>query len=226
MKCIVPLAGPDLWTPQFGLRPLFVYDHRFLLDWALETRSWRGLLAASDYIFVIRVCPQMAELIGHLEAQWPGCRIVMLPDLTDGAMLSVMAGVTLVHDGEPIIVDLADIIFDDPVDLTPLPAGVGMIVPVFQSRSEAFSYLEIENGVVTRAREKVVISSHASAGVYIFASREVFLRSAVHSMLHADELQHRNNYFICPMANGIIADGLSVLALPVANVIPVGKLFH
>jgi hypothetical protein len=226
MKCLVPLAGPDLWTPHFGLRPLFPVDRDPLLRHALRGRAWAKALASKDYVFVVRDIPQSVELYEFLEIEWPGCQVVKIPALVKGAMLSALCGLAYAHDGDPLVVDLADILFERDIDIKEFDRGTGMIVPVFSSDSPDYSYLKIVDGVVIEAAEKVVISNHASAGVYAFAGADLFLAAAVHSLQNSDTVTFNGNFFICPMVNGVIALGRRVLAPHVGDVRPVGKLFH
>ncbi len=58
----------------------------------------------------------------------------------------------------------------------------------------------------------------------MFASPQLYLTAAVHSLQQRDELSYRNLLFICPMVNGVIA--AQVLAPAIEAVQPVGKLFH
>lgn len=226
MKCLVPLAGPDLWTPQFGLRPLFPIDGEPLLRQALRGRAWAYRLASKDYIFVVRDIPEATELYEFLGNEWPGCQIVKIPALVNGAMLSAMCGIAYGQGGGPIIIDLADILFQHELEIEQFAYGTGMIVPVFYSSSPDYSYLKIVDDLVVAASEKVVISNHASAGVYIFAGIDVFLSAAAHSLQNPDTVTFKGNFFICPMVNGVIATGRRVVAPNVGAVLPVGKLFH
>lgn len=229
MKCIVPLAGPDLWTDKHGLRPLFDLDGTPLIAAALKARAWAGKLAPEDYVFVLREVARLSELVDYLRATWPGCRIVTLSNLTGGALFSVLAAMALVKPDEPVIVDLADILFSSgPSDPEALFAGEGhgAIVPVFTSSEDCYSYLTIFDDLVTEAREKQVISDNASAGVYMFRDIKVFLRAAAHNIDHRETMSFRNILFICPMVNGVIAGGDTVVAPYVEDCRPVGKIFH
>jgi hypothetical protein len=229
VKCVVPLAGPDLVHPQHGFRPLVLSGGQPLLRRALDMRAWRKSLAASDYVFVVREVDAIGDLVDWLDANWPGCRVVRLPALTEGALYSVLAGVAAyVGDDEPLIVDLADMLFaEGPADIpAALRPGAGMVIPVFASTESCYSYLRSENGHVVEAAEKRVISGDASAGVYIFRNRAIFLAAAAHSMAHRAALAWKNALFICPMANGVLAAGLEVLAPLVGDVEPTGKIFH
>ncbi len=227
MKCVVPLAGPDLFSPEFGLRPLIDVDGQPLLRAALTRRVWAGELAAEDYIFVIRQVEQLPELQAFLEANWPGSRTVVLSHLTGGALFSVLSAMALIAPDEEIIVDLADILFDEgPSRPQDVLTAYEAVVPVFPSSEAVYSYLRSEGGLVVEAREKQVISDQASAGVYMFASPQIFLRAAAHSMDHREALNFRGILFICPMVNGVVAAGGRVAAPAIGNWDPVSKRFH
>jgi hypothetical protein len=227
MKCVVPLAGPDIFLEGRGFKPLSDLDGDTLIHRALAGRPWAAALAPEDYIFVTRSDLGTSDLDDYLRTTWPGCRIVNIPGITDGAMLSALAGIAMVPDDTPVIVDLADILFDAP-DLQNIAFGdrLGAIIPSFKSQEPSYSYLVIENDQVTQAAEKRVISDNASAGVYMFRDRQAYLAAAAHSIAHRDELRFKNIYFVCPMANGLIEAGYSVTSPSVENVIPISKDFH
>lgn len=229
MKCVVPLAGPDLVHPAHGFRPLVPVEGVPLLERALRSRAWAGQLAGSDHVFVTRAVDDIERLEAWLADRWPGCRIVRLGSMTDGAMLSALAGIAaLGGDDEVIAVDLADILFaDGPADPQALfDAGVGAVIPVFESQEDCYSYLRSEGGRVVEAAEKRVISDAASAGVYFFRDRATYLRAAADALGQAERLTFKGIHFVCPMANCVIAQGLEVLAPGVADCRPVGKMFH
>ncbi len=99
-------------------------------------------------------------------------------------------------------------------------------MPVFLSRRELLQLPPHRERLAVEAREKQVISDHASAGVYMFRDVEVFLEAASHSIRHRDMLAYRDSLFICPMVNGVVAAGLKVVAPAVSDCRSVGKLFH
>jgi len=227
MKCIVPLAGPDLFSEKFGFRPLIEVDGRCLIEAALKGRPWAHKLSGEDFIFVLRNVGGVETVVEFLEATWPGCRTVMLSHLTGGALLSVLAASGLVKPDEAIIVDLADILFSEgPADPEVLLRDFNAVVPVFQSREPVYSYLRTEGQAVVEAREKVVISDNASAGVYIFESLQLFLRAAAHSIANRETLSFKGMLFVCPTINGVIADGGKVSIPRIYKYNPVSKLFH
>ncbi len=229
MKIIVPLAGPDVVHPRHGVRALYDVGGQPLVAAALEGRPWfrSGETNAQDVIFILREGEGRDELAGFLNGRYAGARQVTLSQLTAGAMYSVLAGAALADPHQPLCVDLVDILYqwDDWAAARPLIAEGGL-VPVFDSEDPAYSYLRRENGQVVEAAEKRVISREASAGTYFFENSGLFLRAAAHSMAHADRLAFKGALFVCPMMNGVIAEGRRVHAAAVSQVQPVGKLFH
>lgn len=231
MKCVVPLAGPDLWTEELGWRPLIAFDGEPLLRKALNGRPWQKELQSSDYIFVLREVAGVEHLSSFLKAEWPGSNLVLISECTKGAMFSALAAMSLVPEDESVIVDLADILFEEMDGALPSLLEEceenEMVVPIFESSDPAYSYLEILDSRVVGSREKQVISSHASAGVYAFKDISVYLQAAAWCIRHANEgLTVRGNHFVCPMVNAVYATQGRIIAPCVMNAIPVSKAFH
>jgi len=229
MNCIVPLAGPDFFSPSYGLKPLHLVEGEPLLLRALGSRAWRrsGTLRNEGLIFVLRRCPEAEQFLPQLMGWFPGAAIVWLSRITTGALLSALAGSALVaRPAAPVVIDLVDILFDcEPHVFDRLDQGVKGLLPWFDSADAAFSYAEIAGDGVTvmRTVEKVAISRHASAGVYGFADLPTWLGAAAYGIAHADRLAVSGIQFVCPALNGIIASGGRVEATEVANVRPISS---
>jgi hypothetical protein len=227
MKCLVPLAGPDLLHPRHGFRPLVAHGSQTLIEAALNSRAWRTRLASEDFVFVLRQVEGVEALQAFLKSRWPGSAVVTLSTLTRGAMMSALAGAALVGPNEPLIIDLADMLFTSDLTLAFDPTGpVGAIAPCFTASDPCYSYLRSLEGRVVEIAEKRVISSDASVGVYGFRDTAVFLRAAAYALDHAPTLTHAGLFFVAPMLNGVLDQGLEVLAPPVHDVEPIGKMFH
>ncbi len=228
MKCIIPLAGPDLYSAQRGLRPLHeLPDGRALLVAALETRAWRPQMEGEDYIFVVREVAALQTLRNALHASWPGCQVVTISHPSEGALLSALAGVALAANGAPLCIDLADILFKGPENFwSDWAPEFGAATPCFISSDPAYSYLRFKGDHVVEAAEKRVISDYASAGVYFFRDSSIFLEAAAHSLRHREALSFKGALFVCPTMNGVLAQGLKVAAPLVQEPVPIGKMFH
>jgi hypothetical protein len=220
--CVVPLAGPDLIHPTLGPKPLFPVDGRPLIEVALGGRRWAGALEPADYVFVIRETAGAEHVIAHLAGVFRGCGIVRLPWITDGALLSALAGAAALRASTgPLIIDLADILFSGGPsieDLGAWPHDLGGLVPWFPSDDPGYSYLRCEGDLVLEAAEKRRISDRASAGVYLFRDVGTFVAAAGHSLANRNALSHGGAMFVCPAINGLLDARLTVRAMRVNDV--------
>lgn len=220
--CVVPLAGPGLIHPTLGPRPLFPVDGRPLIEVALGGRGWAGALEPADYVFVVRETAGADHIISHLTDSFPGCGIVRLPWLTDGALLSALAGAAVLPaSAGPLIIDLADILFTGGPSIEDLrcwPRDLGGLVPWFPSDDPGYSYLRCEGDEILEAVEKRRISNRASAGAYLFRDVGTFVAAAGHSVAHRNTLAHDGALFVCPAINGVLDAGLIVRAVEVNDV--------
>lgn len=223
MKCVIPLAGPDIYTEKYGLKPAFEIEGEPLLLKALHSRNWYGddkSLSEDDLIFVIRESAELNELQAFLQSTFPKGHKVIIPDYTQGALMSALAGVSLIKNfTEPIVIDLVDILFNSefaPVEIFNSNENISGIIPYFQSENPKYSYLKLDKDKnVLMTKEKEVISQNASAGVYFFKNLPTFLQAASFSIAHVKELAFNNLLFLCPSFNGIINNGEVVNAVKV-----------
>jgi hypothetical protein len=234
MICVVPLAGPDVVHERLGIKALMDIGGRPLVETALTSRPWwrDGLLSAEGLIFVLRRDIDASNQIEEvLRGRFPGARFAWLSGLSGGAIYSALAATALVADASaPLCVDLVDILYESDAPLAdrfvvdPELAG---LVPWFPSSEACYSYVRMDaTGRVWEAVEKRVISTHASAGTYLFRDTATWLDAAAWSVRHRDEVAVKNTLFVCPSFMGLIVGGRKVLGCEVRNAKPISKIFH
>lgn len=228
MRTIVPLAGPDFELADGGVKAMVESEGRPLLRRALERRPWwtSGQVRSTDLVFVLRDTPASQAFANNTLRDWyPGASVVSIGSYTRGAALSALAGIALMdRTDEAICVDLADIEYVSMLDPVArfTETNAGGIVLTFPSDNPAYSYLATDaSGRVTKAAEKRVISNVASAGTYIFRDAACYLGALAHSLTHAEDVMYRNLFFVCPLVNGLVAQGLDVLLEPVTEVVDI-----
>lgn len=212
MNLIVPLAGPDIYNERYGIKPFIEIEGQPLITRALESRSWYS--KNHNLLFALKEHQKLHELKKGLKGFFPQSQFVVMENYTKGALLSALAASSLIQNYDnPVVIDLADILFESTINITDTfkDETVGALLPLFQSNHEGYSYAEIQEGRITKAREKKLISSNASAGVYIFRNFATFLDGVSHSLRNAKELSFKDNLFLCPAINGVIESGLKVL---------------
>jgi hypothetical protein len=230
---IVPIAGPDFYSKEFGVRPLYPMGQSTLIEYVLKQRFWFKSVARgnSQLIFVLRKEGlHTEEMRLFIDSKFPSADTIILSRLSAGAPLSALAGISLSeHHDVPVIVDLADIAFSMSWDSTSYfreNQDVDAVVPYFRSDDPKFSYLKLNGVRVIEAREKQVISSNASAGVYFFRDVSTYLRAVIYCLQHPDMCKVGSAFFVCPSINGLIENGRQVHAIEVENVEPISALFH
>lgn len=228
---VVPLAGPDLLSNNGVIKPLLDFHNTSLINYVLSKRFWMSGNCTSTLIFVLRdIGSQTEEIKIHLRSKFPSSKVIVISDLTQGALFSALCGIALISDfNQPVIVDLADIAFDFTFDSKtyfdkyPL---VDAVLPYFDSQNSNLSYIELDGIEVRRLREKSVISSNASAGVYIFRNVSAYLEAVAFAINNQNICTINGNFFVCPSLNVFIAKGKKVHALSVDAVEPLTLLFH
>jgi len=211
MHVIIPLAGPDFTCSDGTIKPLILFKGQPLLKYILHSRPWS--LSVKHYSFVLRDCEDSRRFARNYLCKWfDACSIIYLSDFTRGAAISSLAGVSMLHDfSQPLIVDLADIAYNLTFDINQAFASslsLGVIAPAFYSNNPQYSYLSTDhNGFIVKATEKIVISDQASVGTYAFRNASIFLRSLAFSIENESEQTHNNLFYVCPLVNGVIAQG-------------------
>lgn len=224
MQVIVPLAGPDFVAHDGSLKALSPLNGAPLLRHVLESRPWAPQIRPQRYTFVMLDRAETRAFAQDHLAQWyPGARVVFISDVTRGAALSALAGTALTQDmGAPLIIDLADILYQsqlDPEGYFDDHAQVGGVAMTFEASDPLYSYLRFDDdGVFVEAAEKRVISNIASAGTYLFRSLPVYLRSLAHALETPKDHTYKNLFFVCPLFNGVLAQGKTVDIAPVHDV--------
>ncbi len=227
---IIPLAGPDFYSDEFGIRPLYPVGQSTLIEYVLSKRKWI-LDCKNQIVFILRLEGEHTKKMhDFLTQHFPLANIVTLGSLSAGASFSALAGISLAQNFDlPVVVDLADIAFD--LDLEPSEyfknnPEVDAVVPYFHSDESKFSYLKLDGECVIEAREKQVISTNASAGVYIFRDVSVYLRAMEYSLKNPEICRIGKAFFVCPSINGLITKSRQVRAIMVKNAEPIGEIFH
>lgn len=217
MGVVVPLAGPDFIRDGGALKAEIDFGGVPLLRRVLTSRPWAKALAPEDYAFILFDAPETRAFAAGSLAQWyPSASVTFLSRHTRGAALSVLAGMaTRANMAEPIIVDLADILYTstlDPAALFAADPTCGGIALTFKADNPSYSYLRLDaSGTFAEAAEKRVISDNASAGTYIFRDLPTYLRAMAHGLENEESQSYRDLFFVCPLFNGVKKYGKNVV---------------
>ncbi len=146
------------------------------------------------------------DLAALLPTWAPGCAIVQLDGITEGAACTVLAAAHHIGDG-PLMIANSDQYVDIGID-DYLTAGIdhdGLIMTM-TATDPKWSFVGLDGaGLVDRVVEKEPISDEATVGIYNFARGTDFLRGA-ERMIARDE-RVNGEFYVAPVYNQLIADG-------------------
>lgn len=225
MEVIIPLAGPDFVSADGALKALIPFSGQPLLRHVLTSRPWAETV--SGYTFILKDGETTRDFVEqHLRAWYPDATVILLSSFTRGAACSAMAGVSCQRDPHtPLIVDLADILYasnlnvGDRLNRSPHCGGLAL---TFSSTNPLYSYLRTdETGRVVEAAEKNVISTNASAGTYIFRNSAIYLHAVAHAFSNEVSQVCNGLFYVCPLFNGVLAQGMEVMMEPVYDVVDI-----
>jgi hypothetical protein len=225
MNVVVPLAGPDFVCEDGSIKGLFTLGGEPLVKYTLDSRPWAS--EVNHYSFILYDCPAARLFARDYIKEWyKNSSIVFISRFSRGAALSALAGLSVLSNfGHPLIIDLADIVFNSDVNIeflfqkSPSADGIALF---FESSNPQYSYLVCDSsGYLVEAAEKKVISSHASSGTYIFRNCGPFLMAVAHAIQNESSQAYRDLFYVCPLFNGVIDQGKQILLVPVFNVLDI-----
>lgn len=192
-------------------KPLIDVGGRPMISWVIENikpkRAHRFIfICQSDHL---ERYPKLREV---LEAEAPGCIIVPIEEVTQGAACTVLLARNYIENGDPLMIansdQYVDCDIDQYLDFTDRSDLDGLIM-TFWADDPKWSFCELgSDGAVLRIVEKEVISNEASVGIYNFKYGADFVRSAT-QMIEQNK-QVNGEYYVAPAYNELISCGARV----------------
>lgn len=128
--------------------------------------------------------------------------------LTDGAACTVLRAHRHINNDDPLLIANSDQIIDISIKSfieDCANRGLDGSIMTFPSDHPKWSYAKInEFGLVEEVREKIVISNHATVGVYFYSKGKDFVNGALDMISCSDKVNHE--YYVCPVYNYLIQE--------------------
>lgn len=134
---------------------------------------------------------------------------VLIDKLTEGAACTVLHAHRLINNDVPLLIANSDQIVDmnitDYINDSNVRNLDGSVL-CFQDDDTKWSYAKIDdNGYIVEIKEKVVISEHATVGIYYFAKGKFFVENAIDMFVHNERVN--NEFYVAPVYNYAIDKG-------------------
>jgi dTDP-glucose pyrophosphorylase len=207
LTIVVPMAGRGSRFADAGYadpKPLIPVNGKPMIKLVIENLRPRG---PHRFVFICqRDHVKAYDLEPKLKAWAPGCEIVQLDGVTEGAACTVLTAAHLIGDG-PLMIANSDQYIDHPIDAyLAAMEGLDGLIMTMQAHEEKWSFVAVDDeGIATEVAEKKPISTHATTGIYNFARGSDFIAGA-QAMIDRD-LRVNGEFYVAPVYNMLIGKG-------------------
>ena len=213
MKIVVPMAGAGSRFEKAGYtfpKPLIEVQGQPMIAKVVENLNLQG-----QYIFLVQKTHyEKYDLKGLLNMIAPGCEIVQIDGLTEGAACTVLKAKQFIDNNEPLIIANSDQwikwnSFETISSFNHKDSDGGILT--FKSVHPKHSFAKVDgNGWVSEVAEKNPISNDATVGIYHWKRGSDFVKYA--EQMIARDIRTNNEFYVCPVFNEAIKDGKKIKA--------------
>lgn len=216
LNVLIPMSGLGSRFLNAGFtfpKPLVSIGEKPMIQVAVE-----NLNVQANFIFIVRRDHyETYRLESMLKILAPGCKIVITDGVTEGACCSTLLAAEYIDNEAPLLIANSDQFiewesgaFFHAMNAPSIDGGI----LTFESTHPKWSYICLdEHGNVERLREKEVISNQATVGVYYWSHGKDYVHYA--NQMIAKNIRVNNEFYVAPVYNEAIADGMKFKAYAV-----------
>ena len=164
-----------------------------------------------NYIFLVQKDHRIKyHLDDVLDEMAPGCKIVEVDGVTDGAARTTLLAKDLINDSTPLIIANSDqVVLWSSLDFQASLEHSDGALAVFKANDPKWSYIQMNKAIVSEVAEKRVISNTANVGIYAWAKGSDYVKYA--EQMIAKDIRTNNEFYVAPVYNEAIADGKRIV---------------
>ena len=211
MNIVVPMAGAGSRFEKAGYsfpKPLIEVKGQPMIAKVVENLDLQG-----TYIFLVQKAHyQQYNLESLLKMIAPGCKIVQIDGMTEGAACTVLKAKEFIDNNEQLIIANSDqwIKWNSFESISSFNDADGGIL-TFKSVHPKHSFAKVDgHGYVTEVAEKNPISSDATVGIYHWKRGSDWVKYA--EQMIEKNIRTNNEFYVCPVYNEAIQAGLKIKA--------------
>jgi dTDP-glucose pyrophosphorylase len=206
---LIPMAGLGSRFIEKGYslpKPLIKIFGKPMIQHVIDSLDIDG-----NYIFLVQKDHRIKyHLDDVLDEMAPGCKIVEVDGITDGAARTALLAKDLINDSTPLIIANSDqVVLWSSLDFQALLEHSDGALAVFKANDPKWSYIQINNAIVSEVAEKRVISNTANVGIYAWTKGSDYVKYA-EQMIEKD-IRTNNEFYVAPVYNEAIADGKTIV---------------
>ena len=211
MNIVVPMAGAGSRFEKAGYsfpKPLIEVKGQPMIAKVVENLDLQG-----TYIFLVQKAHyEQYNLESLLKMIAPGCKIVQINGVTEGAACTVLQAKEFINNDEQLIIANSDqwIKWNSFETISGFNDADGGIL-TFKSVHPKHSFAKVDgHGFVTEVAEKNPISSDATVGIYHWKRGSDWVKYA--EQMIEKNIRTNNEFYVCPVYNEAIQAGLKIKA--------------
>jgi len=207
LNILIPMAGAGSRFQQAGYtfpKPLIEVNNKPMIQVVVE-----NLNIDANYIYVVQKSHrEKYNLDTMLNLVTPGCKIVEVDILTEGAACTALLAKEYINNDSPLFFANSDqfVEWDSNEFMYKMQESNcdGGIV-TFKATHPKWSFAKIDdNGFVTEVAEKNPISDNATVGFYYWKQGSDFVKYA--EQMIERNIRVNNEFYVCPVYNQAIED--------------------
>jgi dTDP-glucose pyrophosphorylase len=223
LNVLIPMAGAGSRFAQAGYtfpKPLIEVRGKPMIQVVVE-----NLNIEANYIFLVQKSHyEKYNLQSVLSILKPGCKIVQVDGLTEGAACTTLLAKEFIDNDEPLVMANSDqfVEWDSNNVMYSFTAdGIDGGILTFKATHPKWSYAKLdENGFVSQVAEKNPISDNATVGVYYWNKGSDYVKYA--EQMIEKNIRTNNEFYVCPVFNEAIADGKKIRVKEISKMWGIG----
>lgn len=213
LNIVIPMAGRGSRFQEAGYtlpKPLIEIHGKAMIEVVVHNLRPRR---PHRFIFLcLKEHLERYRIDKKLKKMAPGCRVVTVETITQGAACTVLLAKDFIDNDQPLMLANSDQWVDSSVDdyLQTFDASSrdGLILTMTATNPK-WSFVRLdEHREITEVVEKQAVSNEATVGVYNYRRGKDFVRSA-ESMIRKN-LRVNNEFYVAPAFNEMLREGKRV----------------
>ena len=211
INIVIPMAGRGSRFTKAGYvfpKPLIEVKGKPMIQMVVENLNIDG-----KFIFLVqKEHMEKYQLKALLNLIAPGCEIIILDGITEGAACTVLKAKEFINSDIPLLTANSDqfLEWDSNEFLYCMNSeGVDGGISTFEATHPKWSYAKLgDDGYVSKVAEKNPISTHATTGIYYWKKGSDFVKYA--ERMIEKNIRTNNEFYVCPVFNQAIEDGKKI----------------
>jgi NDP-sugar pyrophosphorylase family protein len=211
LNILIPMAGLGQRFIDEGFtqpKPLIDINGTPMIVKAIESLGMNGNLA-----FILKSGPEIDKILTQLLSKFPGCKIFMINELTDGPACTCLVAKHLIDNDDELVIANCDQIMwwnSGAFEHFCKYANYDGMVVTYTSDVTKNSYARIDRlGYVQEIKEKEVISDISLNGIHYWKKGKDFVKSA-EQMIEQNDRAINGEFYVAPTYNYMIQDNKRV----------------